>query len=151
MIGAELRVRGRARQGEGRAIGRRRRRREHCGREPVVAGKGDAVNGHRGAVPETHGSACVIDIEVACTGAASYIVFLFRDRGLFRISWRLLADDQCPSTRAAAEEIYARYLAVDGTTSLASHYQAGKAEVVEVTDPRVDYLIPYRWANRQRR
>jgi hypothetical protein len=87
----------------------------------------------------------------ACTGAGSYIVFLFRDRGLFRISWRLLPDDQCPSTRAAAEAIYARYLAIDGTTALASHYQAGKAEVVEVTDPRLDYLIPYRWANRQRR
>ena len=86
-----------------------------------------------------------------CTGVASYVVFLFRDRGLFRISWRLLPDDQCPSTRAAAEEIYARYLAVDSTASLASHYRAGKAEVVEVTDPRVDYLIPYRWANRQRR
>ena len=87
----------------------------------------------------------------ACTGASSYIVFLFRDRGLFRISWRLLPDDQCPSTRAAAEDIYARYLAIDGTAALASHYQAGKAEVVEVTDPSVDYLIPYRWVNRQRR
>jgi hypothetical protein len=87
----------------------------------------------------------------SCTGATSYIVFLFRDRGLFRISWRLLPDDQCPSTRAAAEDIYARYLAIDGTAALASHYRAGKAEVVEVTDPRVDYLIPYRWANRQRR
>jgi hypothetical protein len=85
-----------------------------------------------------------------CTGAASYIVFLFRDRGLFRISWRLLPDDSCPSTHAAAEDIYARYLAIDGTASLASHYQAGNAEVVEITDPSVDYLIPYRWANRQR-
>jgi hypothetical protein len=87
----------------------------------------------------------------ACTGASSYIVFLFRNRGLFRISWRLLPDDQCPSTRAAAEDIYARSLAIDGPTSLASHYRAGKAEVVEITDPGVDYLIPYRWANRQRR
>jgi hypothetical protein len=86
----------------------------------------------------------------ACTGASSYIVFLFHDRGLFRISWRLLPDDQCPSTRTAAEDIYARYLAIDGTALLASHYRAGKAEVVEVTDPRVDYLIPYRWTNRQR-
>jgi hypothetical protein len=87
----------------------------------------------------------------ACAGASSYIVFLFRDRGLFRISWRLLPDDPCPSTRAAAEQIYARYLAIDGAAALASHYRAGKAEVVEVTDPGVDYLIPYRWANRQRR
>jgi hypothetical protein len=87
----------------------------------------------------------------ACTGANSYIVFLFRDRGLFRVSWRLLPDDKCPSTRAAAEEIYARYLGIDGTAVLASHYEAGKAEVVEVTDPAVHYLIPYRWANRQGR
>jgi hypothetical protein len=86
-----------------------------------------------------------------CTGATSYVVFLFRDRGLFRISWRLLPDDKCPSTHTAAEDIYARYLAIDGTISLASHYQAGKAEVVEVTDPSVDYLIPYRWTNRQQR
>lgn len=85
----------------------------------------------------------------ACTGAGSYIVFLFRDRGLFRISWRLLPDDKCSSTRAAADDIYARYLAIDGIASLASHYRAGNAEVVEVTDPSVDYLIPYRWANRQ--
>ena len=87
----------------------------------------------------------------ACAGANSYIVFLFRDRGLFRISWRLLPDNDCPSTHAAAEDIYARYLAIDGTASLASHYRAGKAEVVEITDPTVDYLVPYRWANRQRR
>jgi hypothetical protein len=85
----------------------------------------------------------------ACTGAGSYIVFLFRNRGLFRISWRLLPDDQCPSTRDAAEDLYARYLAIDGAAALASHYRAGKAEVVEVTDPGVDYLIPYRWTNRQ--
>ena len=71
--------------------------------------------------------------------------------GLFRISWRLLPDDECPSTRAAADEIYARYLAIDGIAALASHYRAGKAEVVEVTDPSVDYLIPYRWTNRQGR
>jgi hypothetical protein len=87
----------------------------------------------------------------ACAGANSYIVFLFRDRGLFRVSWRLLPDSQCPSTRAAAEDIYARYLAIDGTAALTSHYRAGKAEVVEVTDPMVDYLIPYRWTNRQGR
>jgi hypothetical protein len=86
-----------------------------------------------------------------CTGTASYIVFLFRNRSLFRISWRLLPDEQCPSTRAAAEDIYARSLAIDGSAALASHYRAGKAEVVEITDPGVDYLIPYRWANRQRR
>ena len=91
------------------------------------------------------------DAGAACAGANSYVVFLFRNRALFRISWRLLPDNECPSTGAAAEDIYARFLAIDGAAALASHYLAGKAEVVEVTDPSVDYLIPYRWANRQRR
>ena len=86
-----------------------------------------------------------------CVGANSYVVFLFRKRVLFRISWRLLPDDDCPSPGAAAEDIYARFLAVDASVALALHYRAGKAEVVEVTDPTADYLIPYRWANRQRR
>ncbi len=86
-----------------------------------------------------------------CVGANSYIVFLFRNRALFRVSWRLLPDAACPSTHAAAEDIYARYLAIDGVAVLTTHYIAGKAEVVEITDPTVDYLMPYRWANRQRR
>jgi hypothetical protein len=86
-----------------------------------------------------------------CTGANSYIVFLFRNRALFRISWRLLTDNDCPSTRAAAEDIYARYMAIDRTISLATHYRPGKADAVEITDPNADDLIPYRWANRERR
>jgi hypothetical protein len=86
-----------------------------------------------------------------CAGANSYVVFLFRNRALFRISWRLLPDAACPSTHPAAEDIYARYLAIDGAAVVASHYRAGKAEVVEITNPNVDYLMPYRWANRQRR
>jgi hypothetical protein len=86
-----------------------------------------------------------------CTGANSYVVFLFRNGVLFRISWRLLPDADCPSPRAAAEEIYARYLAVDGAPALTSHYRANKAEAVEITDPHASYLIPYRWENRQRR
>jgi len=87
----------------------------------------------------------------ACIGANSYIVFLFRNRGLFRISWRLLPDNDCPSPRTAAEDIYARYLTIDRTAALATHYRAGKAEAVEITDPNADYLVPYRWTNRQRR
>jgi hypothetical protein len=86
-----------------------------------------------------------------CAGANSYVVFLFRNRVLFRVSWRLLPDNACPSTHAAAEDIYARYLAIDGGVVLTTHYLAGKAEAVEITDPNVDYLMPYRWANRQRR
>lgn len=86
-----------------------------------------------------------------CVGASSYVVFLFRGRALFRVSWRLLPDKDCPSPRAAAEDIYARYLAIDRSVSLATHYHAGKAEAVEITDPNADDLMPYRWANRQRR
>jgi hypothetical protein len=86
----------------------------------------------------------------ACAGANSYVVFLFRPRGLFRISWRLLPDDDCPSPRAAAEDIYARFLAIDRAASLATHYRAGRAEAVEITDPNASYLTPYRWTNRQR-
>jgi hypothetical protein len=86
-----------------------------------------------------------------CVGANSYVVFLFRDRALFRVSWRLLPDKDCPSPRASAEDLYARYLAIDRSVSLATHYRAGKAEAVEITDPNADDLIPVRWANRQRR
>src|SRR6266567_4081190 len=35
----------------------------------------------------------------ACAGANSYVVFLFRGSGLFRVSWRLLPDKDCASTR----------------------------------------------------
>jgi hypothetical protein len=86
-----------------------------------------------------------------CVGANSYVVFLFRGRGLFRVSWRLLPDNDCASTRAAAEDIFSRYLAIDRRVSVATHYRAGNAEVVEISDPAADYLMPYRWANRRRR
>ena len=87
----------------------------------------------------------------SCVGANSYIVFLFRNGRLFRISWRLLPDNDCASPRTAAEDVYARYLAIDRTAALAIHYRAGKAEVVEITDPSSDFLLPYRWSNRLRR
>jgi hypothetical protein len=86
-----------------------------------------------------------------CAGANSYVVFLFTNSALFRISWRLLPDKDCASPRAAAEDVFARYLAIDGPASLTTHYLAGNADVVEVTDPTVDYLIPYRWANLRHR
>ena len=86
-----------------------------------------------------------------CAGTNSYVVFLFSDRGLFRISWRLIPDETCPSTREAAESLYARYLAIDRAAAIAAHYRAGSAEAVEVTDPSAGYLMPYRWDKRQRR
>jgi hypothetical protein len=86
-----------------------------------------------------------------CFGASSYVVFLFTNHQLFRVSWRLLPDADCASTVAAAEDIYGRFLAIDRTVSVAAHYRAGNAEVVEITDPGTDYLQPYRWENRQAR
>ena len=86
-----------------------------------------------------------------CVGANSYVVFLFRKRSLFRVSWRLLPDNYCASTRVAAEDIFARFVAMDRTVVLATHYRPGKADAVEITDPTVDYLMPYRWANRLQR
>jgi hypothetical protein len=86
----------------------------------------------------------------ACAGTNSYVVFLFGPRGLFRVSWRLLPDNECPSTPAAAEDIFGRYLTIDQAALLATHYRAGKAEAVEITDPTASYLIPYRWDNRRR-
>lgn len=87
----------------------------------------------------------------SCTGANSYVVFLFEPRGLFRISWRLPPDSTCPSTRAAAEELYARLLGIDAAAAVATHYRPNNAEAVEITDPGAGYLMPFRWENRLRR
>lgn len=86
-----------------------------------------------------------------CAGSSSYVVFFFRNRRLFRISWRLLADETCASPRAAAEDIYASWLSIDRRTAFVTHYSPNQAEVVEVTDPGANDLIPIRWENRKRR
>ena len=86
-----------------------------------------------------------------CAGASSYIVFLFYNRVLFRISWRLLPDKDCPSPRAGAEELYARYLGIDQAVAVATHYIAGGADAVEITDPTKSFLLPYRWRNQRGR
>ena len=86
-----------------------------------------------------------------CVGANSYVVFLFSNRGLFRISWRLPPDASCPSPSGAALDLYARYLSLDGAAAVATHYRANKTEAVEITDPGAGYLMPFRWENRQRR
>jgi hypothetical protein len=81
----------------------------------------------------------------ACTGATSYLVFLFTGRGLFRLSYRLTADKDCADTSAAAREIFARYVTMGQTIALSVRYRVGKTEVVDVTDPTAGYLIPTRW------
>jgi len=98
----------------------------------------DAMHTPHGALP-------------GCAGADSYVVFLFQRGTLFRISWRLLPDANCPSPAVAAREIYARYLAIDGTSAQTSHYRPNRAEAVDISDPDAGFLIPYRWENRGRR
>jgi hypothetical protein len=81
----------------------------------------------------------------ACSGAASYVVFLFSSRGLFRLSYRLIADKACTGTGEAAREIFARYVTIGQTVALSVRYRTGQTEVVDVTDPTAGYLIPPRW------
>jgi hypothetical protein len=81
----------------------------------------------------------------ACAGATSYIVFLFTARGLFRLSYRLIADKGCLDTGSAAREIFARYVTIGQSVALSVRYRTGKTEVVDVTDATAGYLIPTRW------
>jgi hypothetical protein len=81
----------------------------------------------------------------SCTGSASYVIFLFGSHGLFRLSYRLLPDQGCPRTTAAARDIFARYVPIGSVVALSVHYRSGTAEVVDVTDPTAGYLIPTRW------
>jgi hypothetical protein len=85
-----------------------------------------------------------------CAGANSYIVFLFRSRGLFRISYRFVPDAACPDPSSAVAAIFARYLLLGRSVALAVHYRSGGVHVVDVSDPTADYLIPMRWQNRAR-
>jgi hypothetical protein len=81
----------------------------------------------------------------ACAGSGSYIVFLFSDRGLFRLSYRLIPDKGCPDTNPAAQEIFHRYVPIGQIVALSVRYRTGKTEVVDVTDSTAGYLIPPRW------
>ncbi len=86
----------------------------------------------------------------SCTGHASYVTFLFRTRGLFRISFRFLADEDCPSTAAAASEIMARYVLMPREVVQSMHYRNGRVEVVDLVDPASGYLVGVRWQQRGR-
>lgn len=81
----------------------------------------------------------------ACAGTASYVVFLFSERGLFRLSYRLTADKACTDTNPAAQEIFYRYLPIGQTVARSVRYRSGKTEVVDITDSAAGYLIPPRW------
>jgi hypothetical protein len=82
----------------------------------------------------------------ACSGAASYLVFLFNSNGLFRLSYRLTADKICNDTNEAAQEILARYVSIGQTVALSLRYRTGRTQVVDITDPTAGYLIPTRWS-----
>lgn len=83
-----------------------------------------------------------------CPGTNSYIVFLFRARGLVRMSYRLVPDASCPDPAPAAAAIFARYLQLGREVALAVHYVSGGVQVVDVSDPAADTLLPIRWLNR---
>ncbi len=80
----------------------------------------------------------------ACFGAPSNLVLLFRNNALFRVSWRFLADRSCPNQHDAAAELYATYVPLVGTIAVSTHYRAGSAEVVDVSDPAAGPSIAQR-------
>ncbi len=84
----------------------------------------------------------------ACVGDESYIVFLFRPSGLFRISYRLMPSAACPRPADATAEIFGRYVAITTDIALSVHYKAGPMEVVDVTDSTAGYLLATRWQPR---
>lgn len=86
----------------------------------------------------------------SCVGEASYLVLLFRARGLFRISYRLIPDSTCPSVADAASAIMAHYVRIDPEIALAMHYRNGNADVVDIVDPGSGHLRTIRWQQRRR-
>ncbi len=84
----------------------------------------------------------------ACAGAGSYIVFLFQQRGLFRVSYRLTPDAACPNVAAAADEIFGRYVGIAQDIAQSVHYRVGTMEVVDITDPTAGELVGVRWQPR---
>jgi hypothetical protein len=81
----------------------------------------------------------------ACTGVNSYLVFLFKTNGLFRLSYRLTADKACPDTNEAAQQIYAHFVPLRQSVAYSVRYRTGATQVVDITDPASDYLVPIRW------
>jgi hypothetical protein len=81
----------------------------------------------------------------ACAGARSNVVFLFSPNGLFRLSYRLIADTACSDTNPAAQEIFARYVPISPLVALSMRYRTGKTEVVDITDSTAGYLTQIHW------
>jgi len=83
-----------------------------------------------------------------CVGESSYLVFLFRARGLFRMSYRLFPDRTCPSVADAATAVMAHYTTIDPAVALSMHYRNGNAEVVDIVDPGSGHMRTIRWQQR---
>ena len=81
----------------------------------------------------------------ACAGTGSYLALLFSTKGLFRLSYRLIADKTCADTNEAAKEIFSRYVQIGQTVANSNRYVTGKTQVVDVTDPTAGFLSPVRW------
>jgi hypothetical protein len=81
----------------------------------------------------------------ACAGARSNVVFLFSSNGLFRLSYRLIADTTCSDTNPAAQEVFARYVPVSPVVALSMRYRTGRTEVVDITDSTAGYLTQIHW------
>lgn len=81
----------------------------------------------------------------ACTGAGSYLVFLFRPEGLFRLSYRLVPDKTCADADLAARQIFSRFVPMGQKVALSVRYHVGKTQVVDITDATAGYLTLIRW------
>jgi len=80
-----------------------------------------------------------------CDGSESHIVFLFRARGLFRLSYRFIPDETCPDVTRAVDAVFDRYTRLGLDIARSVHYRNGRVEVVDISDPAAAYLIPIRW------
>ncbi len=84
----------------------------------------------------------------ACAGDESYIVFMFKTRGLFRISYRLMPSAVCPRTTEVLDQIFGRFVAISADIAASVHYRAGPLDVVDITDSTAGYLLSTRWQPR---
>jgi hypothetical protein len=94
----------------------------------------DAPNLHTGAT--------------ACAGDESYIVFMFKTRGLFRISYRLMPSAVCPRTAEVLGQIFGRFVSMTTDIAYSVHYRAGPLDVLDITDATAGYMLSTRWQPR---
>jgi hypothetical protein len=81
----------------------------------------------------------------ACAPEHSSLVLLFSARGLFRLSYRLPADQGCGDPNEAAQQILAHYVPISPSVALSMRYRSGTTEVVDITDPAAKGLLSVRW------